>query len=178
MRTVVSFFSTGSLIDLSAQELVDCNFIFTHGCDGGSLTGAYMFGQSNGVTSEQEYPYTGFKGMCDFKKVEKQALKVTDFFQVDINGDENVLKEFVATYGPVAALVNVKSSFGLYHSGVYYEPGNINICIVKNHVPSIKCVASFHEYALLHCVAASINRLINALLEVEDHAEWVYRPRL
>ena len=53
--------STGKLIDLSEQELVDCATgvaYGSHGCSGGQMEGAFKFIIENGQCSDASYPYT------------------------------------------------------------------------------------------------------------------------
>jgi KDEL-tailed cysteine endopeptidase len=53
--------STGKLVDLSEQELVDCavgTAYGSHGCNGGQMEGAFKFIIENGQCSASSYPYT------------------------------------------------------------------------------------------------------------------------
>ena len=53
--------STGKLVDLSEQELVDCATGIkygSHGCNGGQMEGAFKFVIENGQCSNNAYPYT------------------------------------------------------------------------------------------------------------------------
>ncbi|KAL5096853.1 hypothetical protein RYX36_001180 [Vicia faba] len=55
---------TGKLIDLSAQELVDCDPV-SLGCNGGYLYDAYNWVIKNrGLATASNYPYTAVKGAC------------------------------------------------------------------------------------------------------------------
>lgn len=54
---------TGNLTSLSAQELVDCDSE-NEGCMYGYIHEAFYFIiQSNGLSSEANYPYTGVNGV-------------------------------------------------------------------------------------------------------------------
>jgi C1A family cysteine protease len=53
--------STGKLLNLSEQELVDCATGFSygsHGCNGGQMEGAFKYVSENGLCSLSSYPYT------------------------------------------------------------------------------------------------------------------------
>lgn len=66
---------TGELLSLSEQELVDCNTV-NNGCDGGYMEEAFKFIKKNGgLTTEENYPYTGRDGSCDSYKVNYILLK-------------------------------------------------------------------------------------------------------
>ena len=59
--------STGKLVDLSEQELVDCATGISygsHGCNGGQMEGAFKFIIENGQCSLSSYPYTAKDGSC------------------------------------------------------------------------------------------------------------------
>ena len=62
--------TTGSLISLSEQELVDCDRSFNNGCEGGLMDYAYEFVIKNkGIDTEQDYPYKAKQTSCDKNKV-------------------------------------------------------------------------------------------------------------
>ena len=57
--------SGGVLIDLSAQQLVDCNTGGNQdGCDGGSLTASFSYVNLFGLDSYNDYPYKDKQGSC------------------------------------------------------------------------------------------------------------------
>ena len=56
------------LLDLSEQELVDCDN-YAHGCKGGSRNYALDYIAKKGISSEADYPYTGRDGTCNAAKV-------------------------------------------------------------------------------------------------------------
>ncbi|CAI0422711.1 unnamed protein product [Linum tenue] len=62
--------STGKLVSLSEQELVDCDTkSVDQGCNGGEMENAFEFIIGNhGITSEANYPYQGTDGTCNSQK--------------------------------------------------------------------------------------------------------------
>lgn len=118
------FQKTGKLVSLSAQNIVDCTDTYGNvGCKGGSgmLSLQYII-DNGGVATEESYPYEGIGGKCRF---DKSIMKIgascnaTSFL---MSYDENVLKNAVATIGPISVGIVARSSFQHYHSGIYYEP--------------------------------------------------------
>ncbi|KAK8928927.1 putative cysteine proteinase [Platanthera zijinensis] len=78
--------STGKLISLSEEELVDCEINGKdNGCRGGTMDGTFQFIIQNGsITTEAIYPYTVDQGICNKQKAATFNVAAT------INGFENV----------------------------------------------------------------------------------------
>jgi len=118
------FKSTGNLVSLSEQNLVDCSGKFGNmGCNGGLMDYAFAYIQANnGIDTESSYPYTARTGpTCLFNAANVGA---TDSGFTDINsGDEQALTQAIATVGPISVAIDASHpSFQLYHQGVYNEP--------------------------------------------------------
>ncbi|CAL1298993.1 unnamed protein product, partial [Larinioides sclopetarius] len=111
------------LVALSEQQLVDCatNGV-NNGCDGGLMSSAFEYIKTiDGEDTEKSYPYREEQGECEFNP-DTVAAKVTGYVELP-SGDENALKETVASVGPVSVAIDAgHSSFTSYKSGIYYEP--------------------------------------------------------
>ncbi|XP_068607887.1 cathepsin L.1 [Brachionichthys hirsutus] len=119
-----NFRKTGKLVSLSEQQLVDCSGDFGNmGCMGGLMDNAFKYIKANeGIDTEDSYPYEAVDRKCRFNP-DTIGAKCTGYVDVK-EGDEDSLKEAVATIGPVSVAIDASQlSFQLYHSGVYDEPG-------------------------------------------------------
>ena len=109
--------STGNLVDLSEQELVDCATGITygsHGCSGGTMEGAFKYVISNGQCALTSYPYTAKDGSC--QKCSSVA-HVSSCSDVKPN-DQISLKAAVAQQ-PVSVAISADTKlFQSYSSGV------------------------------------------------------------
>ncbi|KAL1817383.1 hypothetical protein DCAR_0521813 [Daucus carota subsp. sativus] len=107
-----NFIATGKLINLSEQQLVDCDHTCdatdkracNDGCSGGLMTNAYEYLiKAGGIQEEEAYPYTGKPGECKFSP-EKIAVRVTNF--TNIPGDEQQIAARLVHHGPLAVGLN------------------------------------------------------------------------
>jgi len=112
------FATTGRLISLSAQNLVDCasGQPIGTGCEGNNFPAAYEYMKNYGVESWDDYPYTAQDGRCNFD-AGKSVIKATGYVQID-QGDEDALTEAIAEKGPISVAVDA-SQFSLYKDGVF-----------------------------------------------------------
>ncbi|CAL1299001.1 unnamed protein product [Larinioides sclopetarius] len=112
---------TGNLISLSEQNLVDC-VSENSGCDGGWMDPAFdQVKKEKGIDTEKSYPYVGIQDSCFFNPL---TVGGTCKAYVDIpSGDENGLKQAVATVGPIAVAIYAEDErFHSYKSGIYDHP--------------------------------------------------------
>jgi KDEL-tailed cysteine endopeptidase len=81
--------STGKLISLSEQELVDCDTKgVDQGCEGGLVDDAFKFIiQNHGLSTEAQYPYEGVDGTCNANKASVQAVTITGYEDVPANSE-------------------------------------------------------------------------------------------
>ncbi|XP_011086004.1 senescence-specific cysteine protease SAG39-like [Sesamum indicum] len=111
--------TTGKLISLSEQELVDCDTSEDEGCNGGLMDNAFEFIISNGgITTESNYPYEGVDGTCNTKKESSSAAKITGYEDVPANSEPALLK--AVANQPVSVAIDASGSdFQFYSSGVF-----------------------------------------------------------
>ncbi len=109
--------STGKLVDLSEQELVDCATGISygsHGCNGGQMEGAFKYIIQNGQCSLASYPYTAKDDSC--QKCSSVA-HISSCSDVKPN-DQISLKAAVAQQ-PVAVAIEADTRyFQSYSSGI------------------------------------------------------------
>ncbi|MFY7728772.1 MAG: C1 family peptidase [Flavobacterium sp.] len=117
--------STGKLIDLSEQELVDCATgvsYGSHGCNGGQMEGAFKFIIEHGQCADSAYPYTSgvtkTSGKC---QTCSSVARISSCSDVKPN-DQISLKAAVAQQ-PVAVAISADTKlFQSYSSGVITSP--------------------------------------------------------
>merc|ERR1711981_734819 len=93
------FVSTGKLLSLSEQELVDCDKATgDQGCNGGLPSNAYedMIKNHIGLELESVYPYTAHGGQCKSVPAREQVF-ITSWKQ--ISQDEDQIAAAVVQYG-------------------------------------------------------------------------------
>jgi cathepsin F len=106
---------TGKLLDLSEQQLVDCD-TSDSGCNGGLPSNAfeYMIKNGMGLEAESAYPYTAADGTCTKSKSQEKAF-ITAWQQ--ISTDETQIAAAVQQYGPLSIGINA-NTFQFYSGGV------------------------------------------------------------
>ncbi|KAM8884854.1 cathepsin S-like [Synchiropus picturatus] len=114
--------TTGVLLSLSPQNLVDCSGKYgNHGCNGGFMTSAFEYVIENqGIDSESSYPYVAVPSECRYKP-ENRAANCSNYGILP-EGDEESLKMAVALIGPVSVAIDAsRPKFLFYHHGVYTD---------------------------------------------------------
>jgi len=130
------FRSTGKLVSLSEQNLIDCSKAWgNNGCKDGTADYAYQYIIDNkGIDTETSYPYRGMDNVtCQFKAVNVGATMV-GFYNFPLNSTESTLQSAVAAFGPISAVIDASQiSFQFYAGGVYDEP-NCSSTQLNHHV--------------------------------------------
>ncbi|KAL4390468.1 hypothetical protein HN51_011382 [Arachis hypogaea] len=110
--------TTGNLVSLSEQELVDCDNV-DQGCEGGLMENGFEFIIKNGgITTESNYPYKGVDETCDTSEEASPAAQIKGYQRVPANS-EHALQQAVANQ-PVSVSIDASgSAFQFYSSGVF-----------------------------------------------------------
>ncbi|KAL7002664.1 Cysteine protease rd19a [Sarracenia purpurea var. burkii] len=108
-----NFLTTGKLVSLSEQQLVDCDHecdpdepgSCDSGCNGGLMNSAFEYSlKAGGLMREEDYPYTGTdRGTCKFDKT-KIVASVANFSAVSL--DEDQIAANLVKNGPLAVAIN------------------------------------------------------------------------
>ncbi|CAN6362969.1 unnamed protein product [Urochloa humidicola] len=111
---------TGNLVSLSEQELVDCDKT-DNGCTRGSANRAFRWIKSNGgITTEDDYPYNGTKGVCLRSKLPHHAATVSGVRAVAASNEVSLMNAVARQ--PVA--VSIKAGHADFRhfrgDGVYH----------------------------------------------------------
>ncbi|CAN1123322.1 Senescence-specific cysteine protease SAG39 [Linum perenne] len=112
--------STGKLVSLSEQELVDCDTNGQdQGCNGGLMDDAFEFIiQNKGLTTETNYPYDAADGTCNANKEGSSAAQINGYEDVPANSEAALLK--AVANQPISVAIDAgDSSFQFYKSGVF-----------------------------------------------------------
>lgn len=111
--------STGKLVSLSEQELVDCDTDEDEGCNGGLMDDAFQFIINNGgLTTESNYPYKAADGTCNTNKESSHAASISSFEDVPANSESSLLKTVIKQ--PVSVAIDAgEDDFQHYSSGVF-----------------------------------------------------------
>lgn len=108
--------STGNLVSLSEEQLVDCSKRYGNlGCNGGLMDNAFQYAIDTGMCVESDYPYTASAGSC--QSTCEPEVTITDCADVPAN-NQLALKEAVS-FGPVSIAIEADTRiFQSYSSGV------------------------------------------------------------
>ncbi|XP_037470823.1 ervatamin-B-like [Triticum dicoccoides] len=114
---------TGELLDLSEQELLDCDTTQKPGgCKGGNPYRAFLWIKSKGgIMKEAEYSYEAQQGQC---RTNKDATRRGLVYRAQLlRSGERFLQEAVYTMGPTVAGIDTHDrSLQHFKSGIYKGP--------------------------------------------------------
>lgn len=76
---------------------------------------AFKYIEENGISTDEDYPYTGENGTCAANKT-SSFIKISSYGYIEEN-NEDELKKAVATFGPISSAIDVTIHFQFYQSG-------------------------------------------------------------
>ncbi|KAG5020743.1 hypothetical protein AAZX31_06G256400 [Glycine max] len=110
--------STGNLVSLSEQELVDCDSV-DDGCEGGFMEDGFEFIIKNGgITSETNYPYKGVDGTCNTTIAASPVAQIKGY-EIVPSYSEEALQKAVANQPVSVSIHATNATFMFYSSGIY-----------------------------------------------------------
>ena len=109
---------TKEYVALSEQQLVDCDTEYDQGCNGGLMEYAFAYLVEKGCMTEKDYPYVGYDDTCHYDE-SKVFLRIDSWLMLDTQ-DENEIKEYLYTNGPLAIAINA-DPFQYYTGGIIDE---------------------------------------------------------
>jgi xylem cysteine proteinase len=112
----INAISTGELVALSEQQLVDCDTEYDSGCDGGLMDNAFNYIiQNGGIDTEADYPYTATDGTC---QTTQNVVSIDDYADVPEN-NETALVQAVSVQPVSIAIEASGRDFQHYVTGVF-----------------------------------------------------------
>uniref|UniRef100_A0A7N0UXD0 Cysteine proteinase n=1 Tax=Kalanchoe fedtschenkoi TaxID=63787 RepID=A0A7N0UXD0_KALFE len=117
--TAVDWREKGAVNPVKNQEqCVDCDTTQNQGCNGGLMDLAFEYVKTNGLTTEEDYPYEAAQGTCGANKKGSTAVTVDGHEDVPAN-DEDALLKAVANQ-PVSVAIDAEGqAFQFYKEGVF-----------------------------------------------------------
>jgi len=113
----MNFLSGKALIELSMQQIVDCD-TQDDGCNGGDPPTAYQYViGAGGLESLADYPYTAQDGYCQFQS-SLIARSISSWQYVTQSQNEQQMQQFTYSTGPPSVCVDA-STWDSYQGGVY-----------------------------------------------------------
>jgi len=110
--------SSGKLVSLSEQQLVDCSKNGNEGCNGGLMDYGFEFLEDVNVCTEDSYPYKAADGSCDSSSCTVAIPRGGVTGYKDVTGGEDGLLSAVQLTPVSVAIEADQSSFQFYSSGI------------------------------------------------------------
>ena len=118
----------GKMVTFSEQMLVDCDS-YDSGCNGGLMENTFDWLKENGIMTDADYPYVGYKHNCQLDPSKYIDMKVTGYKKLGSSAltwtpvDEDEIKEFLYETGPLAIALN-GDPLQTYISGILDVPSS------------------------------------------------------
>jgi C1A family cysteine protease len=108
--------TTGTLVSLSEQQLVDCSSSYGNmGCNGGLMDYAFQYVESKGIEQETTYPYTGKTQSCKYSS-SKTVFKNTGYN--DVTTKSQTAFQTALAIQPISIAIDAEAIMS-YSSGIF-----------------------------------------------------------
>ncbi|KAI3743694.1 hypothetical protein L1987_56758 [Smallanthus sonchifolius] len=122
----ITLLTTGKLMSLSEQQLVDCNRNGSGGCLGGYKENAFDYIAKTGINTDNSYPYHAADETCITTSEAVQAATITGYEMVPANNETALL--VAVSKQPVSVSIDANCfEFGYYSSGVLTQHCGTNL---------------------------------------------------
>eukprot|EP00977_Amphora_coffeiformis_P005863 scaffold1230_cov166-Amphora_coffeaeformis.AAC.6 len=110
------------VLNLSVQELLDCDSITDQGCVGGNPLLAFYYIHQNGLVSWEDYPYKAKADTCEIDATQNPVATVKSWGMIQSNHEKHM--ELALRYiGPIAVGINGDNNeFLAYSGGIFDSP--------------------------------------------------------
>ena len=111
--------STGQLVNLSEQQLMDCSkFYGNFGCNGGLMDHAFDYAIDNGMCLDESVPYTAKDGDCT-DKVQSCEKVATFEYCMDVPANNELMLKSAVYQNPTSVSIEADTrTFQFYSSGI------------------------------------------------------------
>ena len=110
------------ILNVSIQELIDCDTTTDQGCTGGNPLLSFHFIHRYGLAAWDDYPYVGHENQCNTNSSQTPLATAQSWGIVEPNY-ENHMELVLRFIGPIAVGLNGASkSFLFYDGGIFDEP--------------------------------------------------------
>lgn len=111
-----------NVLNLSVQELLDCDSITDQGCVGGNPLLAFFYINQNGLLSWDDYPYKAKEDSCQRNDTQKPVATVKSWGILQSDHEKH-MKMALRYVGPIAVGINGDTpEFLAYRHGIFDSP--------------------------------------------------------
>jgi C1A family cysteine protease len=121
LESAIYHHHTGTISDLSEQQLVDCSWTFgNRGCLGGRLAGTMRFLTSGSICNETAYPYTAIaqRQPLACRTLSRQCLFTPRVRRLTTVRSEAAFQSALVR-GPIVIAMHVNAVFHTYAQGIF-----------------------------------------------------------
>lgn len=110
------------MLDLSVQQLLDCDTAVDQGCTGGNPLLSFYYVHQHGITSWNKYPYVGSQNKC-MTQLGRHPIATVKSWGLISSNHENHIELALRHIGPIAVGFNgAEPSFLSYEGGIFDAP--------------------------------------------------------